>query len=108
MSLHTVVLTSGRPKLDPTTGEEYLVPFQGFPADLELRIPPTVHGPKRTEKQKGRVWVTDHRIVFVADAKGQQGQGQQWTLEVPHVSPPPPSCQPLPNPTTRHPPLHPV
>ncbi|KAL7423049.1 hypothetical protein Q5752_002348 [Cryptotrichosporon argae] len=45
--------------------ERLLTP--GYTADLELRVPATIDGPRRTETARGRVWVTDHRIVFLAE-----------------------------------------
>ncbi|ORY25956.1 hypothetical protein BCR39DRAFT_542733 [Naematelia encephala] len=46
-------------------GENVLT--EGNTADLELRIPPTPSGPKRTETAKGRIWVTDHRVIFISE-----------------------------------------
>jgi len=34
------------------------------PADIELRIPATISGPKRTETARGSLYVTDKRVSF--------------------------------------------
>lgn len=41
-------------------GEKLLTP--GYATDLELKIPATIEGPKRTERAWGRVWLTDQRV----------------------------------------------
>ncbi|WVR06498.1 hypothetical protein IAU60_003529 [Kwoniella sp. DSM 27419] len=65
MSINTVTL--GRDQtLHLQPGEEVLTP--GHQADIDLRIPATMQGPKRTEKAKGTLWVTDKRVIFVADS----------------------------------------
>nr|XP_019045417.1 hypothetical protein I302_05807 [Kwoniella bestiolae CBS 10118]OCF24347.1 hypothetical protein I302_05807 [Kwoniella bestiolae CBS 10118] len=33
----------------------------GHTAEVELKVPATIQGPKRSETAKGRIWVTDHR-----------------------------------------------
>lgn len=45
-------------------GEKLLTP--GYTADVELKIPATIEGPKRTQKSWGRVWLTDQRVSPVA------------------------------------------
>ncbi|BEI86218.1 hypothetical protein CcaverHIS002_0605050 [Cutaneotrichosporon cavernicola] len=45
-------------------GEKLLTP--GYATDIELTIPATIEGPKRTEKSWGRIWLTDQRIIFIA------------------------------------------
>lgn len=37
-------------------------------ADLELRIPATIQGPKRIENAKGLLWVTDRRVSLLQGA----------------------------------------
>ncbi|KAK4683536.1 hypothetical protein P7C73_g6712, partial [Tremellales sp. Uapishka_1] len=59
MSLNSLAIpASTLPSLLP--GEDYLTP--GNTADIELRIPATIQGPKRTEYAKGRVWATNQRV----------------------------------------------
>lgn len=41
-------------------GEKLLTP--GYYTDLELHVPASMEGPKRTENAQGRVWLTDHRV----------------------------------------------
>lgn len=41
-------------------GEKLLTP--GYSTDVELKIPATIDGPKRTEKSWGRIWLTDQRV----------------------------------------------
>jgi len=41
-------------------GENLLTP--GYLTELELRIPPTTEGPKRTDIAHGRIWLTDERV----------------------------------------------
>ena len=33
-----------------------------YTADLMLKVPASLNGPKRTENAAGRIWVTDHRV----------------------------------------------
>ncbi|GFZ45002.1 hypothetical protein JCM24511_02728 [Saitozyma sp. JCM 24511] len=67
MSRNTLSLgPRGSPPLQP--GESPLT--SGNTADIELRIPATMDGPKRVESAKGQLWLTDHRIIFVADSGG--------------------------------------
>jgi hypothetical protein len=79
MSLNTIDQTTPVPQLQPGTcsnsphvtklrltsvllgGQQFTRPY---PADLELRVPATISGPKRTETAKGRIWVTDHRVFI--------------------------------------------
>ncbi|KAK8858757.1 hypothetical protein IAR55_002986 [Kwoniella newhampshirensis] len=70
MSINTVRLGPGN-VLPSKDGEDVLTP--GYTADLELRIPATIRGPKRTENAKGRIWVTDHRVIFIADTLDTPG-----------------------------------
>lgn len=41
-------------------GEKLLTP--GYGTDIELKIPATIQGPKRTERSWGRIWLTDQRV----------------------------------------------
>ncbi|RSH90948.1 hypothetical protein EHS25_010124 [Saitozyma podzolica] len=67
MSRNTLSLgPRGSPPLQP--GESLLA--SGNTADIELRIPATMDGPKRVESAKGQLWLTDLRIIFVADSGG--------------------------------------
>ncbi|WVQ73400.1 hypothetical protein IAR50_002972 [Cryptococcus sp. DSM 104548] len=70
MSLNTVQLgPSDSPLLFP--GEELLTP--GNTATITLSIPPTRQGPKRTDNAQGRFWVTDHRVIFIANSLNTPG-----------------------------------
>ncbi|EIW67675.1 hypothetical protein TREMEDRAFT_64270 [Tremella mesenterica DSM 1558] len=51
-------------------GEEQITP--GYSTDIELRIPATISGPKRTENYKGKLWMTDQRIIFVTEVKSSK------------------------------------
>lgn len=42
------------------SGESLLT--SGNTADIELRIPATMDGPKRADSAKGQLWLTDHRV----------------------------------------------
>ncbi|WVQ96502.1 hypothetical protein IAU59_003607 [Kwoniella sp. CBS 9459] len=64
MSVNTIHLGPGQ-TLPLQHGEDVLT--SGHTAEIELKIPATISGPKRTEKAKGLIWVTDHRVIFVAD-----------------------------------------
>ncbi|WVF68987.1 hypothetical protein IAT40_003761 [Kwoniella sp. CBS 6097] len=64
MSVNTSHLGPGQ-TLPLQHGEDVLTP--GHTAEIELKVPPTTSGPKRTDKAKGLIWVTDHRVIFVAD-----------------------------------------
>lgn len=64
-------------------------------ADVELKVPPTIAGPKRTEKGSGTIWITDKRVSSeheaiesnltpAGDLYGHrrgwgQGHGQVWS-----------------------------
>jgi len=63
MSVNTLDCEGDSFRLLP--GENILT--EGNTADIELRVPPTVQGPKRKEAARGRLWVTDQRVVFMAD-----------------------------------------
>ncbi|CAD6566337.1 MAG: hypothetical protein TREMPRED_002487 [Tremellales sp. Tagirdzhanova-0007] len=66
MSINTLSLASDDkqgPSLQP--GENVQTP--AYLADIELRVPATITGPKRVECAKGRVRVTDRRVIFTAD-----------------------------------------
>ncbi|WRT67976.1 uncharacterized protein IL334_004950 [Kwoniella shivajii] len=52
-------------------GENFLTP--GHTAEVELKVPATIQGPKRTENAKGNIWVTDKRVLFVADTLDTPG-----------------------------------
>lgn len=70
MSVNTVQLTNRyNPQL--LQGENLLT--EGNTATLTLHIPSTIQGPKRTESAKGRLWVTDRRVVFVTDSLNAPG-----------------------------------
>ncbi|OCF46028.1 hypothetical protein I317_00116 [Kwoniella heveanensis CBS 569] len=64
MSVNTVHLGPGQ-TLPLQHGEDVLTP--GHTAEIELKIPATIAGPKRSERAKGMIWVTDHRVIFVFD-----------------------------------------
>ncbi|KAK1925761.1 hypothetical protein DB88DRAFT_524065 [Papiliotrema laurentii] len=34
-------------------------------SELEICVPPTLQGPKQKARSKGRLWVTDQRVVFL-------------------------------------------
>ncbi|ORX37247.1 hypothetical protein BD324DRAFT_435347 [Kockovaella imperatae] len=63
MSLNTLSITS-MDRFDLLPGEHVLTPRHT--ADIELKVPATLSGPKRTETADGFLWVTDHRVVFAA------------------------------------------
>ncbi|WWC62794.1 uncharacterized protein I303_105391 [Kwoniella dejecticola CBS 10117] len=65
MSINSVHLGSNH-TLPLKASEEVLT--AGHTADVELKVPATIQGPKRTETAKGRIWVTDQRVIFVADS----------------------------------------
>jgi hypothetical protein len=46
---------------DPLCSGESLL-ASGNTADIELRIPATMDGPKRVESAKGQLWLTDLRV----------------------------------------------
>ncbi|WVW84892.1 hypothetical protein I302_106927 [Kwoniella bestiolae CBS 10118] len=70
MSINSVHLTLGH-NLPLQHGEDVLT--AGHTAEVELKVPATIQGPKRSETAKGRIWVTDHRVLFVADTLDQPG-----------------------------------
>ncbi|KAI9634698.1 uncharacterized protein MKK02DRAFT_37577 [Dioszegia hungarica] len=70
MSLN--ILASGS-ELELQPGENVL--SSGNTADLELRIPATMAGPKRTDYAKGRLWATNQRVIFVGDQPLASGSG---------------------------------
>ncbi|KJD99684.1 hypothetical protein I311_06728 [Cryptococcus gattii NT-10] len=70
MSVNTVQLT-GRSTPQLLQQENLLT--EGNTASLTLNIPPTIQGPKRTENAQGRLWVTDRRVIFVADGLSVPG-----------------------------------
>ncbi|WWD18652.1 hypothetical protein CI109_103105 [Kwoniella shandongensis] len=89
MSINTVHLSQGN-ILPLQHGEDVLT--AGHTADLELRIPATIQGPKRTENAKGRIWVTDHRVIFIADTldtPGTSASGASAPSEPPSYDAPP-------------------
>ena len=72
----------------------------GNTADLELRIPATMAGPKRTDYAKGRLWATNQRVgtvvnctdakvIFIGDQPVASGSGSApiASLVIPFVSP---------------------
>jgi hypothetical protein len=55
-------------------GEHLLTP--GYHTELELKIPPTTEGPKRSEWAVGRVWLTDERVSV--DGMERKGRWAKW------------------------------
>ncbi|WVQ85057.1 hypothetical protein IAT38_007221 [Cryptococcus sp. DSM 104549] len=70
MSVNTVKLSQSG-TLQLLHGEDVLT--AGHTADLTLYIPATMSGPKRTETAKGHLWVTDRRVIFMADTLNTPG-----------------------------------
>ncbi|OWZ27804.1 hypothetical protein C349_06744 [Cryptococcus neoformans var. grubii Br795] len=64
MSINTVQLTN---RSIPQLLQQEDLLTEGNTATLTLNIPPTIQGPKRTENAKGRLWITDRRVIFVTD-----------------------------------------
>ncbi|WWC88666.1 uncharacterized protein L201_003579 [Kwoniella dendrophila CBS 6074] len=76
MSINSVHLAPGH-TLPLQHGEDVLT--AGHTAEIELRIPATIQGPKRNETAKGRIWVTDHRVIFVSDTLDLPGPSSRAT-----------------------------
>ncbi|WVQ65573.1 uncharacterized protein L199_003751 [Kwoniella botswanensis] len=81
MSINTVHLTPSH-NLPLQHGEDVLT--AGHTAEIELKVPATIQGPKRTETAKGRIWVTDHRVIFVADTLDLPGPSSAGTNAPPN------------------------
>lgn len=84
MSLNTLLAGSNPPTM--AAGERLLT--HGHATDAELRIPATIEGPKRTMSSSGRIWVSNHRVIYLADDPtsgiGTSSSSPLTTLEIPY------------------------
>ncbi|WOO76836.1 uncharacterized protein LOC62_01G000451 [Vanrija pseudolonga] len=53
-------------------GEKLLTP--GYAAEVELRVPATIEGPKRVENAAGLIWITSERFVVISQAPQSDSQ----------------------------------
>ncbi|WWC70959.1 uncharacterized protein I206_104911 [Kwoniella pini CBS 10737] len=70
MSINSIKLGQGQ-NIPLKLGEELLTP--GNTVEVELKVPATIQGPKRIETAKGKIWITDQRVIFIANSIDNPG-----------------------------------